>query len=36
MTMNEDTEGASFKIFVSCIGMFLIIVGALGLIEWWQ
>jgi hypothetical protein len=34
--MNNDTEGASFKIFAVCMGLCLIAFGALGLLEWWQ
>ncbi|WP_268747761.1 hypothetical protein [Cohnella kolymensis] len=29
--MNDDTEGAAFKIFVACIGMCFIMLGVLGL-----
>jgi hypothetical protein len=33
MAMNNDTDGTAFKLFVACTGMFLIVVGVLGLIN---
>jgi hypothetical protein len=36
MAMNNDTEGAAFKIVVVCNGMCFITFGVLGLLEWSQ